>query len=101
MLGPLLLRGAELKIDHVTVAGRDLKALRAALAGAGIPSDYGGPHANHATEMAVTSFAHGSYLELIALQAAPQPKAGAGPDWSPPIPNHARPRPPAVRGPRR
>jgi hypothetical protein len=99
MLGPLLLRGADLKIDHVTVAGRDLKALRAALASAGIPSDYGGPHANHATEMAVTSFADGSYLELIALQTTPDPKAVAAHDWSLQIQNDAGPCAWAVRVP--
>ncbi|HEV2199843.1 MAG TPA: VOC family protein [Bryobacteraceae bacterium] len=91
MLAPVVLSGADLKIDHVTVAGRDLKALRAALASVGIPSEYGGPHANHATEMAVTSFADGSYLELIALQAAPDPKAVAAHDWSVQIQNDAGP----------
>jgi hypothetical protein len=96
---PLLLSGADLKIDHVTVAGRDLKALRAALASAGIPSDYGGPHSNHATEMAVTSFVDGSYLELIALQAAPDAKAVAAHDWSEEIQHDAGPAAWAVRVP--
>jgi len=57
-----------LEIDHVTVAGRDLKAMQARLATAGIESQYGGPHSNHATEMALVSFPDGSYLELIAIQ---------------------------------
>ena len=59
---------ADLHVDHVTVAGRDLGAMRRALEAAGIPDEYGGPHANHATEMALTSFPDGSYLELIAIQ---------------------------------
>ena len=99
MAAPLLLSGADLKIDHITVAGRDLKALRAALASVGIASDYGGPHSNHATEMAVTSFADGSYLELIALQSAPDPKAVAAHDWSQEIQHDAGPSAWAVRVP--
>jgi hypothetical protein len=99
MLASVLLGGADLKIDHVTVAGRDLKALRAALAKAGIASDYGGPHANHATEMAAASFADGSYLELIALQTSPDPKAVAAHDWSVQIQNNAGPCSWAVRVP--
>ncbi len=71
----MLLGAAELTIDHVTVAATDLKAAQARLVGLGIPSEYGGPHSNHATEMALTSFPNGSYLELIAIQ----PKADAGP----------------------
>jgi hypothetical protein len=99
MAAALLLRGADLNIDHVTVAGRDLKTLRTALASVGIPSEYGGPHANHATEMAVTSFADGSYLELIALQLAPDPKAVAAHDWSLEIQNNAGPSAWAARVP--
>ena len=72
---------AELKIDHVTVAGRDLGKLKAALETVGIPSENGGPHANHATEMALVSFADGSYLELIALQSNADPKAVAAHTW--------------------
>jgi hypothetical protein len=68
---PMLLGAAQISIDHVTVAGRDLKAMQAALGEVGIPVQYGGPHANGVTEMALTSFPDGSYLELIA----PQPKA--------------------------
>src|SRR5579859_1838566 len=72
---------AELKVDHVTVAGRDLSALRKALEGAGIPNEYGGPHANHATEMALTSFPDGSYLELIAIQPQADPVAIKANQW--------------------
>jgi hypothetical protein len=65
---PALLGAAELTIDHVTVAGKSLKGMQANLAQIGITSEYGGPHKNHATEMALASFPDGSYLELIAEQ---------------------------------
>src|SRR5579872_3389943 len=65
---PMLLHGAELTIDHVTVGGADLKAMQAKLAQIGIRSEFGGAHSNHATEMAIASFPDGSYLELIAIQ---------------------------------
>jgi len=64
----MLLGAASLTIDHVTVAGADLKSMQARLAAVGIQSQYGGPHQNHATEMALASFPDGSYLELIAIQ---------------------------------
>ena len=75
--------GAELKIDHVTVAGRHLRQMQDALtAGAGIPTENGGPHSNHATEMALASFPDGSYLELIAIQPDADPKAMAEHTWN-------------------
>ena len=78
----MLLPAADLKIDHVTVAGKDLKAMQATLAAVGIPSEYGGPHSNHATEMALTSFPDGSYMELIAIQPKADPAAVAAHYWS-------------------
>lgn len=60
--------GADLKVDHITVAGSDLAKLRAMFAKAGIETEYGGKHSNGSTEMALASFADGSYLELIAPQ---------------------------------
>lgn len=72
---------ADLHVDHVTVAGRNLGALRRALEAAGLADEYGGPHANHATEMALTSFPDGSYLELIAIQAQADPQAVAANQW--------------------
>jgi hypothetical protein len=69
-------------IDHVTVAGRDLKAMTEALRSVtGITAEYGGPHSNHATEMAVASFPDGSYLELIAIQPKADPAALAAHYW--------------------
>ncbi|MDE3168376.1 MAG: VOC family protein [Acidobacteriota bacterium] len=77
------LGAADLKVDHATVAGRDLSALRAALRAAGIESVYGGPHTNHATEMALVSFPDGSYLELMGIQAQADPAAVRAHEWSP------------------
>src|SRR5579864_6423539 len=71
----------ELKVDHVTVAGRDLRAMQRALEAVGIKAEYCGPHSNHATEMALTSFPDGSYLELIAIQPKADPAAVAAHEW--------------------
>ena len=72
----------QLSVDHVTVAGRDLKAIESALAAAtGITAEYGGPHSNHATEMSLVSFPDGSYLELIAIQTKADPAALAAHEW--------------------
>src|SRR3984885_7938540 len=69
------------RIDHVTVAGKDLKAMQKALDAVGVRSEYGGPHSNHATEMALASFPDGSYLELIAIQPKADPAALAAHYW--------------------
>jgi len=75
------LMAQQFHIDHVTVAGRNVDAMRKALETAGIPSEYGGPHSNHATEMALASFPDGSYLELIAIQPKADPAALAAHYW--------------------
>ncbi|MFN8454619.1 MAG: VOC family protein [Anaerolineae bacterium] len=59
-----------LKLDHVVIAGSTLAPLEAAFAGAGLSTQYGGPHSNGVTHMALLGFSDGSYLELISsLQA--------------------------------
>ncbi|MBV9770299.1 MAG: VOC family protein [Bryobacterales bacterium] len=68
-------------IDHVTIAGKNVEAMEKALRAAGIASEYGGPHSNHATEMALASFPDGSYLELIAIQPKADPDALAAHEW--------------------
>lgn len=65
--------GADLQIDHVTVAGSSIKTMQAGLAAMGIESVYGGAHVNGATEMALVSFPDGAYLELMALQPHADP----------------------------
>src|SRR5690348_17280395 len=77
----LPLMAAQLQVDHVTVAGRDLRAMRRAFETAGLKDEYGGPHANHATEMALSSFPDGSYLELIAIQPQADPAAVKANQW--------------------
>src|SRR4051794_35372507 len=79
---PALLCATDLKIDHATVAGHDLKKMQAALEAVGIPTVYGGPHANGVTEMALASFPDGSYLELIAVQATAGPHALDRHEWA-------------------
>lgn len=61
-----------LRIDHVTIAGRDLSRLRSDLARLGFPSQYGGVHSNGVTHMALIGFPDGSYLELISTCTAGQ-----------------------------
>jgi len=78
----MLLSAADLKIDHVTIAGRDLKPIRAALESIGIPTVYGGAHANSVTEMALASFPDGSYLEAITLQTNPDAAAVDRHEWA-------------------
>lgn len=80
---PMLLCAAGLHIDHVTVAGRDLKRMTAALEAAGIPMVYGGPHANGVTEMSLCSFPDGSYLEAIAPQPGADPRKVERHEWAP------------------
>jgi hypothetical protein len=81
-LAPALLSAADFKLDHVTVAGSDIRRLQASLSAVGIASVYGGAHSNQTTEMALVSFPDGSYLELIGLQANADPRAVARHDWS-------------------
>ncbi|MCS7261591.1 MAG: VOC family protein [Anaerolineae bacterium] len=61
-----------LRIDHVTIAGRDLARLRDDLARVGFPSQYGGVHSNGVTHMALIGFPDNSYLELISTCTAGQ-----------------------------
>jgi hypothetical protein len=79
---PALLCAADSRIDHVTIAGSDLKQMQAELASVGIPSVYGGAHSNHATEMALVSFPDGSYLELMGIQPHAEAAAVAGHVWA-------------------
>src|SRR5438067_2357399 len=67
---------AEWKVDHATIAGPSLKHLRELLDAAGLRTEYGGEHSSRLTEMAVMSFADGSYLELIAWVNAAAPHPG-------------------------
>src|SRR5712692_2903145 len=94
-----LMPAAQLKVDHVTVAGKDLQAMQKTLSAARVPTEYGGPHANGATEMALASFPDGSYLELIALQPKADPKSAGAHGWSKFLEGNAGPCAWAVRPP--
>jgi hypothetical protein len=76
------LMAQQFHIDHVTVAGRNVQAMIETLRSVvGISAEYGGPHSNHATEMALASFPDGSYLELIGIQPTADPAALAAHYW--------------------
>ncbi len=55
-----------LKIDHVTIAASDLNRVQQAFADLGLKPEYGGPHSNGITHMALLGFDDGSYIELIS-----------------------------------
>ena len=80
-----------LRVDHATICGSDLDALRAAFTSLGLTPDYGGPHGNGVTQMALIGFDDGSYLELIAPVKANDPKLEAGSDWGKFIAGNAGP----------
>ena len=63
-------------------AGIDLDALRAAFTGIGLTPDFGGPHGNGVTQMALIGFDDGSYLELIAPVKKDDPKLASSSDWA-------------------
>ncbi len=67
-----------LLIDHVTWAGSSLKELTRIFEALQLPPQYGGRHANGATEMSLIGFDDGTYLELISTV---EPGADA-PWWS-------------------
>lgn len=94
----LPLCAAELKIDHVTVAGATLESMRQAFTAAtGLATEYGGKHANHATEMALTSFPDGSYVELMGIQAQADPAAVSAHEWRKFLENNSGPCAFAIR----
>jgi hypothetical protein len=83
MVLALPVTAAEIKIDHATVAGVRLEEMRKAFSAVtGIPTEYGGPHSNHATEMALASFPDGSYVELMGIQRQADQAAVAAHTWS-------------------
>jgi hypothetical protein len=70
-----------MQVDHVAFAWDDLGPVREALDRVGLPSDYGGTHADGATHMALTGFGDGSYLEYVAPTEGTDPgDAGFWPD---------------------
>jgi hypothetical protein len=68
-----------LELDHVSVCGSNLDALRQSFTDAGLTPDIGGPHGNGITQMAIVGFDDGTYVELIAPIKA---GASAGSGWA-------------------
>ena len=68
-----------LEIDHVSICGSNLDTLRQAFTDVGMTPDFGGPHGNGVTQMAIIGFDDASYIELIAPI---KPGATAGSDWT-------------------
>jgi hypothetical protein len=68
-----------LELDHVSICGSNLDALRQGFADVGLTPDFGGPHGNGVTQMALVGFDDQSYIELIApVQAG----VTQGSDWA-------------------
>jgi hypothetical protein len=72
-------KAAVLELDHVSVCGSNLDTLRQAFADVGLKPDFGGPHGNGITQMALIGFDDGTYLELIAPI---KPGVTEGSDWA-------------------
>ena len=82
VLSAMLLQASDFQIDHVTVAGSDIRKLQAGLAAIGITSVYGGAHLNNTTEMALASLPDGAYLELMALRQNADPHLAGQHVWA-------------------
>jgi hypothetical protein len=59
-------KSMSLEIDHAVICGSNLDALRQSFTDAGLTPDFGGPHGNGLTQMAILGFDDGSYIELLA-----------------------------------
>src|ERR1700704_6959525 len=68
-----------LELDHVSICGPDLDAMRQAFTSVGMTPDFGGPHGNGVTQMALVGFDDQSYIELIAPV---KPGVTEGSDWA-------------------
>ncbi len=66
-----------LELDHVSICGSNLDALRQTFTDVGMTPDLGGPHGNGITQMAMVGFDDGTYLELI-VPVKPGVTAGSG-----------------------
>lgn len=72
-------KSVTLELDHVSVCGSNLDTLRRIFTDMGMTPDYGGPHGNGVTEMAIIGFDDASYVELIAPI---KPGVTAGSGWA-------------------
>ncbi|MFI5382503.1 MAG: VOC family protein [Tepidisphaerales bacterium] len=67
-----------LELDHVSICGSNLDALRQTFTDVGLTPDFGGPHGNGVTQMALIGFDDGTYVELIAPV---KPGVTEGSEW--------------------
>jgi hypothetical protein len=72
-------KSVTLDLDHVSICGSNLDALRQAFTDVGMTPDLGGPHGNGITQMAIIGFDDASYIELIAPV---KPGVTTGSDWA-------------------
>ena len=82
MIQPLMAQESKtmvLELDHVSICGSNLDTLRQMFTDAGMTPDFGGPHGNGITQMAIIGFDDASYIELIAPI---KPGASAGSEWA-------------------
>ncbi len=68
-----------LLLDHVSICGANLDALRQTFRDAGMAADLLGPQANGATQTAIVGFDDGTYIELVAPV---NPGAAGGSAWA-------------------
>jgi hypothetical protein len=76
---PAMTQTVMVELDHVSVCGSNLDALRQDFTDVGLTSDMGGPHGNGITQMAIIGFDDASYIELIAPI---KPGVTAGSEWA-------------------
>jgi hypothetical protein len=72
-------KSVTVELDHVSICGSNLDTLRQIFTDAGMTPDFGGPHGNGVTQMALIGFDDASYIELIAPV---KPGTTAGSDWA-------------------
>jgi hypothetical protein len=72
-------KSVTLELDHVSICGSNLDALRQAFTDVGMTPDFGGPHGNSITQMAIIGFDDTTYIELIAPI---KPGVTAGSGWA-------------------
>ena len=72
-------KSTTLDLDHVSICGSSLDALRQAFTDVGLTPDLGGPHGNGITQMAIIGFDDASYIEL---SAPIKPGVTAGSGWA-------------------
>jgi hypothetical protein len=79
LLSSSLLAQTVLELDHASICGSNLDAMRQAFTEVGMTPDFGGPHSNGVTQMALVGFDDQSYIELIAPV---KPGVTEGSDWA-------------------